>query len=67
MKTAIDYTTASLAAISLGCLIVLGGCGPQNGEPVPVVAAAPAKTPPRWCRSGPWPVPTSARSATSKP
>ena len=46
MKTAIDYTTASLAAISLGCIIVLGGCGPQNGEPVPVVAAAPAKTAP---------------------
>ena len=41
MNESFDYTTASLAAISLACLMVLGGCGPQNGEPV---AAAPAKT-----------------------
>ena len=43
MKKSFDYTTASLAAISLACLVVLGGCGPQNGEPV-VSAAVPAKT-----------------------
>jgi len=41
MKNSFDYTTASLASISLACLVVLGGCGPQNGDPV--VAAAPAK------------------------
>ena len=43
MKKSFDYTTASLASISLACLVVLGGCGPQNGDPV-VAAAAPAKT-----------------------
>lgn len=46
MNDSFDYTTASLAAISLACLVVLGGCGPQNGEPVagvPAKAAATAK------------------------
>src|SRR3954464_15346465 len=50
MKKSFDYTTASLASISLACLVVLGGCGPQNGEPVVSgavpSAAVPAKTTP---------------------
>jgi len=41
MNKSFDYTTASLASISLACLMVLGGCGPQNGDAA--VAAAPAK------------------------
>lgn len=33
-KHPVDRITASLAAGSLACLIVLGGCGPQDGSPV---------------------------------
>ena len=40
-KHSFDYITASLAAMALACLVVLGGCGPQNGETP--VAASPAK------------------------
>lgn len=29
-----DPLTGSLAAGALVCLMILGGCGPQNGEPV---------------------------------
>jgi outer membrane lipoprotein SlyB len=43
-RSSFDYTTASMAAIALACaavLGVLGGCGPQNGEPVAKTAAKP--------------------------
>jgi outer membrane lipoprotein SlyB len=45
MKTSFDHVTASMAAISLACIVMLalGGCGPQNGEPV---AQAPVKSAP---------------------
>jgi outer membrane lipoprotein SlyB len=33
-KHPVDRITASLAAGSLACLVVLGGCGPQDGSPV---------------------------------
>jgi len=42
MKTRFDPITTWLATTSLACLLALGGCGPQNGEPV--AAAPPAKT-----------------------
>jgi outer membrane lipoprotein SlyB len=32
MKRSFDYITAALAVVSLGCLVVLAGCGPQKGE-----------------------------------
>lgn len=32
--SSMDRVTGSLAAGSLACLMILGGCGPQNGEPV---------------------------------
>lgn len=32
MKRSFDYVTVSLAAIAIGCLIVLAGCDPQIGE-----------------------------------
>lgn len=32
----VDRMTATLAAGSLACLVVLGGCGPQNGAPADV-------------------------------
>lgn len=48
-KHPVDRITASLAAGSLACLVVLGGCGPQdggpvkaNGTPVPSARTAPA-------------------------
>jgi outer membrane lipoprotein SlyB len=48
-KHPVDRITASLAAGSLACLVVLGGCGPQDGSPVksngtPVPAAAVSAT-----------------------
>lgn len=42
MKRSFDYLTATMAAVALGCLVLLSGCGPQNGEPV--AATTPAKT-----------------------
>lgn len=33
-KHPVDRITASLAAGSLACLVVLGGCGPQDGSPI---------------------------------
>lgn len=41
MKRSYDVITATMAAVALGCLVLLSGCGPQNGEAVAV--AAPAK------------------------
>ena len=48
MKRSFDYTTASMAIVSLACaavLGVLGGCGPQNGEPVSQTASKGAAKP----------------------
>lgn len=45
MKRSFDYVTASLAAMAIGCLIVLAGCGPQNGEPASAVPQAKAAAP----------------------
>lgn len=46
----VDRLTASLAAGSLACLVILGGCGPQdgrpvkaNGTPVPAARTAPER------------------------
>jgi len=44
MKNSFDHLTASMASVSLACLVVLGGCGPQNGEPVAKAATKPAAT-----------------------
>lgn len=33
-KPPVDRITATLAAGSLACLVILGGCGPQDGSPV---------------------------------
>ncbi len=33
-KHPVDRITATLAAGSLACLVILGGCGPQDGGPV---------------------------------
>jgi outer membrane lipoprotein SlyB len=51
-KHPVDRITASLAAGSLACLVVLGGCGPQDGSPVkadgtpvPTARSAPAERP----------------------
>lgn len=47
MKNSYDYTTASMAAIALACaavLGVLGGCGPQNGDPVTTPSTKSTKT-----------------------
>ena len=50
MKNSFDHLAASMASVSLACLVVLGGCGPQNGEPVapattkPTATQTPAKT-----------------------
>lgn len=51
-KHPVDRLTASLAAGSLACLVVLGGCGPQDGSPVksngaPVPSARTAPAPER--------------------
>jgi outer membrane lipoprotein SlyB len=43
MKTSFDYTSASLAAISMACMVVMAGCGSGNSEPAAAAAAAPAK------------------------
>lgn len=43
MKRSFDILTATMAAIALGCLVVLSGCGPQNGDPV-TTAMPSAKT-----------------------
>jgi outer membrane lipoprotein SlyB len=44
MKRSFDYLTATMAAVALGCLVLLSGCGPQNGDPV--AATPPTKTAP---------------------
>ena len=43
MKRSFDVLTATMAAVALGCLVVLSGCGPQNGDPVTTAMPA-AKT-----------------------
>ena len=49
MKRSYDVLTATMAALALGCLVLLSGCGPQDDEPLAAAVAAKtaaAKTPP---------------------
>jgi outer membrane lipoprotein SlyB len=65
MKKSFDYTTASLASMSLACLVVLGGCGPQNGEPVVSGAAPSAAVPAKTATQAP--TATAAAPVPAKP